>query len=300
VWPVFPTARLSAGIHRDGTKRHGFRQRRKVLLALGALTASWTADCAGGGRCVSSGHPADPGGLDNGWKTYDGTEWTQRALGACGGGLRTGTRCPSARGLNLPLRVTDDRSDGGVRIVGPQGPQGEQGPQGVQGPRGEQVSRAAGHPGHSGISGRQGPAGSRPARGRRAGGPGDAGRTGARGTRAVLHGAGLYRRCSLADQSSPPAGGTLRVGTASDNDIYIWDEDSEAGESRAAAGTGGSPGPQGSRAAGRDRPAGHSGHPGRSGAAGRPGDPGELGPQGDPTRSTQDGDKRQLAARTWR
>ena len=156
---------------------------------------------------------------------------------------------------------------------GERGPQGEAGVQGIQGPRGLQ-----GEMGPQGPRGPAGPAGLQGSQGLQgpAGEPGPAGADGRSFT--VL---ARYQSLEQLESAHPQgqAGDAYAVGPASDNTVYIWNEEEgnwqDIGPIQGPAGPQGAQGPQG--------PAGPAGDPGQQGPRGLQGPAGlqgEIGPQG--------------------
>jgi hypothetical protein len=289
-----PDSPSSAGITASELKAR-FDNVGKVLLALGAFNGLLDELTAlGVDDCVSSGDIRKIRvGLDNVLETYDGTEWT--ATGSSGHVVvdPNGSALPQRSRLKFTgSSVTDDGVQTVVAgIVGPQGPRGEQGPQGIQGPRGEQgpqgvqgiqgIQGSQGVQGPSGITGPAGAAGAQGAQGAQ-GEQGPAGDDGRSFTVLALYPT-LYTLQT--NHSVGAAGDAYAVGTASDNDIYIWDEDAEGwanlGPLQGPAGPQGPQGIQGPQ--GETGPQGIQGLQGVQGPQGEQGVQGEQGPQGDPT-----------------
>ena len=138
--------------------------------------------------------------------------------------------------------------EGGIGPAGPQGPQGGIGPQGPQGNTGPQ--------GPQGDVGPQGPKGD----------------PGADGTSFTV--LGRYDTLAALKAAHPTGseGEAWAVGSAEDNDIYLWDVDE--GDWNSVGSLQGPPGPQG--------PSGPKGDTGAEGPTGPPGPPGAGGAQGEP------------------
>lgn len=184
-----------------------------------------------------------------------------------------------------------DKGDVGDR--GEQGPQGErgatgeQGPQGVQGPpgeRGEQGERGAdglpGPQGETGPTGETGPVGPQGDPGAQ-GEPGTQGPPGERGADGrsfqVL---ALYPTLDALQAAHPTgaAGDAYSVGSATDNNVYIWDVDEARWTNLGPLQ--GPPGPPGEQ--GEQGPPGTPGADGLPGQRGKTGATGEQGPPGTP------------------
>lgn len=152
---------------------------------------------------------------------------------------------------------------GDTGAVGPQGPRGDTGPQGPQGEKGDK-----GEKGDTGPQGEKGEQGEK----------GDKGDPGADGTSFTV----LGRYDTLdALQAAHPAGSegdAWAVGSAEDNDIYLWNVDTQAWQNIGSLQ--GPTGPQGP--AGRDGTDGKDGPPGAAGQDGAQGPPGADGAQGPP------------------
>ena len=163
-------------------------------------------------------------------------------------------------------------------VQGPQGPQGETGPQGATGPSGATGPRGPkgdkGDKGDTGATGATGPTGPQGPQGP-IGPQGQKGDDGADGRSFTV--LALYSTL-LSLQTSHPVGSpgdAYAVGTATNNEIYIWDVDGE--EWRNIGALQGPQGPQGPRGL-----QGPQGIQGATGATGEKGDKGDKGDTGDP------------------
>ena len=172
-------------------------------------------------------------------------------------------------------------------VQGPQGPQGETGPQGATGPSGATGPRGpkgdkgdkgdTGATGATGATGPQGPQGP-------IGPQGEKGDDGADGRSFTV--LALYSTL-LSLQTAHPVGApgdAYAVGTATNNEIYIWDVDGE--EWRNIGALQGPQGPQGPRGLqgpqGIQGETGATGPQGPQGVQGIQGEQGPIGPQGEP------------------
>lgn len=189
----------------------------------------------------------------------------------------------SAQGVLTFELMDTDTAPAAVNIRGPQGvqgvqgaqgPAGAQGAQGIQGPQGVQGPR--GVQGETGPEGPVGPAGPQGIQGPK----GEQGEAGADGRSFVVK--ALYPTLYALQTSHPTgtAGDAYAVGTAADNDIYIWDADAEEwrniGALQGPQGPQGPTGPQGPQG-----PTGETGAQGPQGIQGVQGVQGPAGPQGE-------------------
>ncbi len=176
------------------------------------------------------------------------------------------------KGDTGPQGAKGDKGDQGIQgPKGEKGDQGEQGPQGLTGEKGEK-----GDTGDTGPQGIQGPKGD-------TGPQGPKGDPGADGTSFVI--LGRYNTLDelMAAHPTGSEGEAWAVGSASDNDVYLWDVDQQMWTNigsmqgppgpQGPAGADGAQGPQGIR--------GVPGEPGADGADGRPGAPGKDGSPGE-------------------
>lgn len=190
-----------------------------------------------------------------------------------------------------------------VRVMGPQGPAGPKGETGEIGPQGP-----AGQEGESGDTGQQGPAGPKGDTGETgpqgpAGPKGDAGETGPQGPKGDPGADGksfvVLGRYSTLDElmTAHPTGSegeAWAVGSASDNDIYLWDVDKQMWTNIGSLqGPQGPAGPEGDTGEtgpqGPEGPKGDTGETGPQGPAGPKGDIGPQGPAGAPGPAGEDG-----------
>lgn len=182
---------------------------------------------------------------------YEGSSYLVLADGV------TGVTPAAGESYMLVAEKGDKGDTGATGAQGAKGDKGDTGPQGPQGPQGD-----TGAQGPTGETGPQGPQGA----------------PGADGTSFVV----LGRYDTLADlQAAHPIGSegdAWAIGSADDNDIYLWDVD--ANDWKSVGSLQGPPGPQG--APGPQGPAGPKGDTGGTGPQGPQGAPGADGAQGEP------------------
>ena len=173
------------------------------------------------------------------------------------------------KGDTGPQGAKGDKGDQGIQgPKGEKGDQGEQGPQGLTGEKGEK-----GDTGDTGPQGIQGPKGD-------TGPQGPKGDPGADGTSFVI--LGRYNTLDelMAAHPTGSEGEAWAVGSASDNDVYLWDVDQQMWTNIGSMQ--GPPGPQG--------PAGADGAQGPQGIRGVPGEPGADGADGAPGKDGSPGE----------
>ena len=222
----------------------------------------------------------------------------------------TGMRGPQGpRGLQGEIGPQGPKGEtGGTGPQGPQGPKGETGEAGPQGPQGPK-----GDTGEAGPQGPQGPKGDTGEPGPQGpqGPKGDTGETGPQGPKGATGGEGpqgpkgdpgtdgtsfvilaRYDTLELLQQAHPTgsAGDAYAVGSAEENEIYLWDADQQSwvsvGPLQGPKGDTGDTGPQGPQG-----PKGDSGDTGPQGPKGDTGDPGPQGPKGDTGETGPQGPK---------
>lgn len=175
------------------------------------------------------------------------------------------------KGDTGPQGDKGDKGDPGIQ--GPKGDKGDQGETGPQGPAG-----AKGEQGDKGDTGDRGPQGPEGPKGD-TGPQGPKGDPGADGTSFVIKGRYGTLDELMAAHPTGSEGEAWAVGSAADNDVYLWDVDKQMWNNIGSMQ--GPPGPQGP--AGQDGaqgPAGPAGADGQDGAQGIQGPPGQDGANG--------------------
>lgn len=168
---------------------------------------------------------------------------------------------------------------GGTGPQGPAGQKGDTGDTGAQGPEGP--TGPAGPKGDTGDTGPQGPAGPKGDTGD-TGPQGPKGDPGRDGTSFVISGRYNTMDELMAAHPTGSEGEAWAVGSATDNDIYLWDVDTEAWTNIGSMqGPAGPMGPAGQK--------GDTGDTGPQGPAGPKGDTGDTGPQGPKGDPGEDG-----------
>ena len=225
--------------------------------------------------------------LNFNFKIPRGKDGAPGAKGEPGVSVTVGSTTTLAAGESASVTNSGTESDPILNFAIPQGEPGPRGPQGDPGPAGEAgPAGPAGPQGPQGIQGEAGPAGPK-------GDTGPQGEPGADGTSFLVK--GRYDTLPELEAAHPTGneGDAYAVGSANNNNIYLWDTDKQAwtnvgslqgpqGEpgpagERGPAGPQGDPGPAGERG-----PQGPKGEPGPAGERGPEGPQGEPGPQGDP------------------
>lgn len=180
-------------------------------------------------------------------------------------------------GAQGPAGPKGDTGDTGPQ--GPEGQKGDTGDTGAQGPEGP--TGPTGPKGDTGDTGPQGPAGPKGDTGD-TGPQGPKGEPGRDGTSFVISGRYSTLDELMAAHPTGSEGEAWAVGSATDNDIYLWDVDAVAwtniGSMQGPAGPTGPAGPKGDTGdTGPQGPAGPKGDTGEAGPQGPKGDPGEDG-----------------------
>lgn len=163
------------------------------------------------------------------------------------------------KGYTGPQGAKGDKGNPGIQ--GPKGDKGDQGETGPQGPAGEKGEQ--GDKGDTGDTGPQGPEGPKGDTGPQ----GPKGDPGADGTSFVIKGRYGTLDELMAAHPTGSEGEAWAVGSAADNDVYLWDVDKQMWTNIGSMQ--GPPGPQG--------PAGPAGTDGQDGTQGIQGEPGVDG-----------------------
>lgn len=180
-------------------------------------------------------------------------------------------------GAQGPAGPKGDTGDTGPQ--GPAGQKGDTGDTGAQGPEGP--TGPTGPKGDTGDTGPQGPAGPKGDTGD-TGPQGPKGEPGRDGTSFVISGRYSTLDELMAAHPTGSKGEAWAVGSATDNDIYLWDVDTAAWTNIGSMqGPAGPTGPAGQK--------GDTGDTGPQGPAGPKGDTGDAGPQGPKGDPGEDG-----------